>query len=162
MKKQEIRNMILEEATYIKNLLNEKKSIEKQLSKVLNEEFPPMGMEDGPFSEPEDLERLDRETQYDITPEKDTYTKEELKQWFEEDPEGLLSFIQGESDEEFGGEFDEELDEMMGVGNVPSRRAGAETTNPIYKSREERGYVNEEKNLRKAIRNQLYESYKIK
>ena len=162
MKKQEIRNMILEEATYIKNLLNEKKSVEKQLSKILNEEFPPMGMDDSPFNEPEDLERVDRETQYDITPEKDTYTKDELKQWFAEDPEGLLSFIQGESDEEFGGESNEELDEMMGLSHSTSNQAGSETTNPIFKSREERGYVNEEKALRKAIRNQLYESYKIK
>lgn len=136
MKKSELKNIILQEAIYIKNLVEEKKQIEETLKKI---------EEGAPFEE--------------------EGKEEEGKEVEETTGKGLGVQHRASHKGELGKRLkvEDELEEMSGLSQTASHQVGKDTTNPVYKSRKKRGYVNEEeKAVRDFVRKQLYESYGIK
>ena len=174
--KKNLKQIVKEEYKYIKNLIEERRKIQEELQSSF-------GVDDAPFGD--DFEAASRGVEAGI-PSEEKYSKEDLQSWFNEDPEGFMSFIQeptGEVDEttglglgvqhrashkgEAGGhlELEDELDEMMTLSKGNSL-GKTQTTNPLHLSRVRRGYsidsVNEGAKLRAFIKNQLLETYGLK
>jgi len=143
MKKSELIQIIKEEHKYIKNLLEQKGRIEnllkekEEIEKQLNEIDAAENPEDGAADCDETTAiGLGKNIEHSAGHEGKTGTN--LKK-------------------------EEDIDEMSGLSHSASNAVGANTTNPIYKNRKKRGYVNEEEEkLRKLIKTQLYESYGLK
>ena len=122
MTKSELKALILKEAIYIKNLVEEKVKIQKTLKEMEGE--------------------VDETTGKGLGVQHRASHKGEVgKQLKVEDNA-------------------EEMDEMMGLGKSVSHQVGKNTTNPVYKSREKRGYVNEdEQKIRSFVKTLLKETY---
>ena len=140
MKKSELIQVIKEEHKYIKNLLEEKGRIESLLSEKAEIE-----------------KKLDEIN----AAENSIVESDEV-----DETTGLGQGVNRRASHkgEAGSKLkkEEELEEMSGLSKTTSNVAGADTTNPVYKNRKKRGYVNEEKVLRTIIKNQLLETYGLK
>ncbi|MFA5067160.1 MAG: hypothetical protein WC466_03875 [Candidatus Izemoplasmatales bacterium] len=130
MNTKELKKVILEEAKYIKNLLKEKKNIEGKLFELYDDESDYSFINGD--SDPNALS-YGYTDKLGGTSDKDFWTDERLDKKVNSDIDSAIKNIQ-----------EDDIEEMLGVNYATSKQAGKNTTNPVYKKREEKGYIQED------------------
>jgi hypothetical protein len=166
MKKQELKKIILEEVKYVQNLLKEKKDIENRLNNFNDDDFENFfdtyddafnGLNHGHTDKLGGTSSKDFWTDNRKEKEFNNMTNDEIE---EITGKGQAVNRRSSHKGEIGRSLkkEEDVNEMNGIGSAPSKCVSKNTTNPVYKRREEKGYI-QESDLEKMVKNILTKKY---